>query len=354
MKIQYSRSSIPTPSGYQAGPGITAARPAKTALGQFSRLTLAWLAALFIAVVFPDGGSAAVTELPEFRVGFASDMFADVNENDAKAAVKVWGLTVAREHGVPTDPEPQIFSDDSVLFQSFRNQLVDAAVMTTPEFYALGKEVRLDPIFVMHEAGKVTVQYILLVHRDSKIESLADLRGRTLAFHRNPRLSLAQVWLDTLLAQEGFPPCSAFAGNIRQVNKLSNVILPVFFHAADACVVTRAGFEMMVELNPQVGRQLKVIATSMELVPFVLAFRADYQSPFKDQLLTAFRDLHKTPAGLQILNIFHGDKLEDLRATGMNSALELLGRHAQLVAGAEATRPLPPSRAAQTSGGTSP
>jgi phosphonate transport system substrate-binding protein len=206
----------------------------------------------------------------------------------------------------------------------------------------------------MHEAGKITVQYILLVRQDSKIESLADLRGRTLTFHRNPRLSLAQMWLDMLLAQEGYPSCSAFAGTIKQSSKLSDVVLPVFFHATDACVVTRSGFDTMVELNPQVGRQLKVIATSMELVPFVLAFRADYESSFKDQLLAAFRDLHRTPAGLQILNIFHGDKLEDLPASGMNSALELLDRHALLAAGADATRPLPPGGAAQTSGGVSP
>ncbi len=46
-----------------------------------------------------------------FRIGFSRGMFTDVNENDARAAIKVWGETIAEERGVPADPDPAIFKD---------------------------------------------------------------------------------------------------------------------------------------------------------------------------------------------------------------------------------------------------
>ena len=58
----------------------------------------------------------------------------------------------------------------------------------------------------------------------------------------------------------------------------------------DACVVARTGFETMCEINPQIGKQLKVIASSPEVVPAVFCFRADYSPPFKEDLLAGLRD----------------------------------------------------------------
>jgi phosphonate transport system substrate-binding protein len=310
---------------------------------------------LLLAIAgFPNSGHAADPEPPGLRVGFASSMFTDVNGNDATAAVKAWGQMAAKDHGVATDPEPQIFKDQTALLLAFRNRSVDVAAMTTPEFRAVSKEVRLAPIFVTYEEGKDTVQYVLLVRRDSKIESLADLRGRSFAFHRNSRLSLSQPWLDTLLAEKGLPPAAAFAGRITQSSRLANVVLPVFFRTTDACVVTRNGFDLMSELNPQVGKELKVIATSVELVPCVFAFRADYSPPFKEQLLDGLRNLHKTPAGLQMLTIFHGEKLEEQPVSCLDSATELLDQHALIANYAGTTNLLPRAAAAQTLGGVNP
>jgi phosphonate transport system substrate-binding protein len=92
-------------------------------------------------------------------------------------------------------------------------------------------------------------------------------------------------------------------------------------------VVSRAEFETMCELNPQIGQQLKIIATSPEVVTSVLCFRADYAPAFKPQLFTALRDLYKTPAGQQVLTIFQSEKIEDQPASCMDSALELLAAH---------------------------
>ena len=108
------------------------------------------------------------------------------------------------------------------------------------------------------------------------------------------RASLAPVWSETILAREGLGSASGFYGQITTASKISQAVLPVFFRQLDACVVTRSGFETMVELNPQVGRQLKVLASSPPVVPVVFCFRASYDSPIRAKVLEEIAQWHNT------------------------------------------------------------
>ena len=86
----------------------------------------------------------------------------------------------------------------------------------------------------------------------------------------------------------------------------------------------------MVELNPQLGKQLRVIATSDEIVPTIFAFRADYDSPFKSQLIAAVTDLRSSVAGQQVLTIFQSDGMSQYPVSHLQSALDLIAAHARL------------------------
>ena len=65
-----------------------------------------------IALVLFVGDMAAGREVPsqetnrtQFRIGVSSATFTEVNENDAKAGMKVWAQTLLRERGLPVEPE---------------------------------------------------------------------------------------------------------------------------------------------------------------------------------------------------------------------------------------------------------
>jgi len=301
------------------------------------------LGLLLMAAGFPGRGQEAELDSTPFRIGFSHGVFNNINENDAKAAVKVWGQTIARERGIPTDPDPCIFQNTPELLKALRGNLVDAVGITIIEYAALNRDVRFAPIFITYNSGSSRDQYLVLVHRDSKLEHLADLRGRSLALHQDLRDCLAQPWLDTLLIQEEGKPAVEWFGRITQSTKISQVVLPVFFHQSDACVVTRTGFKTMCELNPQLGQQLKVIARSPELVTAVFCFRADYAPAFKEKVFAGVRNLYKTLAGQQVLTIFRCEKLEDQPASCLDSTLELVAQHAQLVNSQATKAPLPES-----------
>jgi len=261
-----------------------------------------------------------------FRIGFSSMMFSDVNENDAKAALKAWAQTIARERGIETDPDPSILTGLEELASALRNKQVDMVALLAEEYRALNAAVPLAPLFFAYLNGKVEEEVVLLAHRDSGIESVEDLKGRRLIIHRNPRASLAVCWLDSALLEKGLRSTAEFLGRVDENNKLSSVVLPVFFRRSDACLVTRSGFDTMSELNPQIGKAIKVLAASPKMVPTLLCFRADYAPAFKDKLFAGLRDLHLSPAGQQVLTIFHSEKLEEMPSSKLQSALDLLAR----------------------------
>ena len=65
------------------------------------------------------------------------------------------------------------------------------------------------------------------------------------------------------------------------------------------------GLELMTEMNPQVGRELQVIAKSDELVDGVICLRHDSwpEGTFREELIETLRDFHMEPGGAQILRV---------------------------------------------------
>ena len=286
---------------------------------------------LGIAVI---GGevSSLQTVRTQFRLGFSSATFSDVNENDAKAGIKVWAQMLFKERGLPVDPEPMIFKDAEAIAQALREKRVDAITLNTDEYWRLGGELRADPFVGGLNDGRITEEYVLLVHQDSKLDRLADLRGRSLNLFQNSRMCLAPAWLDTLLVQSGFPRATEFF-RVTRANKLSKVVLPVFFRQTEACVVTRRGFKMMSELNPQVGQRLKVLAVSPELVPTGFCFRHDYRDPIKETIIGELARIKDSPAGAQVLTLFQSGSLEAHPLSCLESAFALLETHQRLCGG---------------------
>jgi ABC-type phosphate/phosphonate transport system substrate-binding protein len=267
-----------------------------------------------------------------FRLGFSSATFSDVNENDAKAGVKVWAQSLFHERGLPVDPEPVILNGSAVIAEALRTKRIDAITLNTDEFWQLGRDLLAGPFIGGVNEGRITEEYVVLVHRDSKINGLEQLRGQRMLCLQNMRMSLAPVWLDTLLLKGGFPRTDEFC-KVTRASKLMKVVLPVFFRQADACLVTRRGFKTMSELNPQVGERLKVLATSPELVPTGFCFRHGYTDPLKDRIVAELAGIKNSPAGQQLLTLFQSGSLEAQPISCLDSAFELLETHRRLRGG---------------------
>lgn len=311
-------------------PGPARGRPAGGA-SAFRAMALrgAMLAAGFLlcAAVGPGSGAElrpAAEEHP-FRVAFSRRFFGGVSDMDANAAVATWQEAILKPAGVPFDPRPLICSGVPELVAALQRGEVDAVAVQFSEYAAIPAGL-LDPdwIYVNECRGRPYEQYVLLVARSSTFVDVRQLAGRSLIQWDNQRLCLAPHWLDLLLAGSGAGPAAAFFGSRTLETKPSKAVLPVFFGQADGCLVTRSSFEDMSELNPQVGRQLQVLAASPEIVPAFLCFRQGYVSRFRPQVEEAITSLHLSPAGKQVLLVFGCDRITRHPSSYLQSAWEIL------------------------------
>lgn len=298
-----------------------------------SRRPLRALAATALCAVACAGADRSPTPADgheTLRLGFTYSMFVGVNENDAKASIKALAATVARERGIPADPDPLLINGTDAVTAAVRTGEVDAVAMTIDEYWALAGAVRFDRFLMAVKNDDPAEEYVVLVHRASGITDLAGLRGKRLDIFTNPRMCLGPVWLEVALAKADLPPLVAHFGPVTELNKLSKTVLNVFFRQSDACLITRRGFSTMSELNPQVGTQLVVLATSAALVPSLFAFRADFSPSLKEKSLREFEVVHTSPAGQQALTIFQVGQVAVRPVAALDSALALLNEFARL------------------------
>ena len=281
--------------------------------------------------IFPAGAADANPGLPPLtnlvRIGIDLGTWGGVNRNDANAAIMAWAKVIMKQRGDPVEIETQMFDTPAAARDALAQSRVDAVTMLTDQFLSLEPGLQLDAVYLAARDHSVTERYVLLVHRDAGIAQVGGLAGRKLVLQANARTSLALPWLDVLLARHSLGPAATALGALTKSDTPSKAVLKVFFHQADACLVTSNVFELACELNPQLRKELKVLAVSPEVVPTLFFFRPDFVSSVRHELEPAILDLHKSPAGIQVLTVFQCDRMMRCPLTSLDSTRELLAEY---------------------------
>jgi phosphonate transport system substrate-binding protein len=200
---------------------------------------------------------------------------------------------------------------------------LDAVALNVVEYRQIAEV--LDPSQIIAGAGEAGPEhYLLLAKRNSGIQQLGDLRGRRLCTLKSPKMCVADAWLTTILDEGHFGPSEQFFGSAITDTKVSRVVLPVFFGQADACLATKRGFDTMCELNPQVGKDLTVIASSPAMVVSFHAFRKNFHGASREKFSGVFFNLHSSAAGRQLATLFQFDDLTLRDGSCLASALGIL------------------------------
>jgi len=258
-------------------------------------------------------------------MAISESMVADVNLNDARAAMQTWIKQMQADLNVAIEIDPKVFSTSEEIARLVRNSQLDAAAVNVVEYRPMRDVFDTSEIFVGTGMSGPD-EYLLLVKRESSFKRMADLRGRRLCMSSAPKMCVAPAWLATLLDDEQVGPAETFLGRITSETKISRVVLPVFFGHAEACIASQRGFEMMSELNPQVARSLTAIATSATLVTCFYAFRKNYHSSSRERIINLHKTLLSSTAGRQLATLFQFDELT-VRDTGcLAGSLSILDR----------------------------
>ena len=83
----------------------------------------------------------------------------------------------------------------------------------------------------------------------------------------------------------------------------------------------------MAELNPQIGRRMRILASSPGFVTGVIAVRGDIRNVRRDNMLKVLRQMQDDPKGRQLLTLFRINRLVEFRPEHMSSIEKVLREH---------------------------
>lgn len=311
----------------------------------------AWIVAVLVVVALArwSGGAgllaADASESARLRVVFASGLLLGLNPDDAKASIQVWGTALVRDTGLNVTVSADTIDSVDALRRRLADRSVEIYVVRTDEFIDLertpGRTFPLGKLHVGAHDDVPTDRYVVVTHRASGIGSLAALRGRTLVTMDGSRRGLSLLWLDTELLEAGQPLAPELCAHVTQADRPARAILPVFFRQKDAALVTEASLATVAEMNPQVGRDLVVLARSDPYLPLITGVREDFASPaLVARVLQSITTAAQHAAGQQILSLFGMQKIVLVSPEDLVSARLLLDKHRRLLAKSSARRTL--------------
>ena len=273
------------------------------------------------------GGAAPEEAAPEFiHVAFVESAFQGVNKNDAIAAVTVWADQLQRNRGLKTKSHVALYPRIEDLSAAAQANQADIVAVSAVDYLYLRDRVALDPLYLGIRHGQAVDRYQLLVRRDDAAARLEDLRGESVLIHTGNHMLIGADWLNVQAQRAGVHPLGV---TLTSTDKLLGAVMPVFLRQRRAALVTRSGFESMVDLNPQLGRSLRVLQESEPMAAAVICLRHGYTYRRAD-VVDELGRLSESPRGQQILLLLRYEDLAPFQPAALDTTVALLREAAGL------------------------
>jgi phosphonate transport system substrate-binding protein len=279
-----------------------------------------------VFAVQPDGAAKTL------KVGFTTRVFPDVDQRDAQIAMELWTRELARGMGIKVAPQTIVYKTTGEMLDAVKHGELTFVTITALEFLQFRDKAPLTPSVVSESNAGKGRQYVLVVHKDSGINSVADLRNRSIALLTATKHESSHIWLDVLLMKAGYRDRTTFFRQAKESTSASQAIMAVFFKQSDAALVTLSSLETSKTLNPQVGKQLKIIAESKGLQGDISCVPNMVDEKMKRTLENAALHLHETTVGKQIFTLFQTEKIIPYKSAYLDGLVELLRERDRLMA----------------------
>jgi ABC-type phosphate/phosphonate transport system substrate-binding protein len=296
-------------------------------------LTSAWIrknlfafVLVWFAVCLPLTMAAQTPQKNDIVLAYSTKLFIDVDPKDAQAAFTSYSNELARELGLTVSSIQ--YEDTRSAIELIRNGKADMASLGVIDYLHYKNSSPIELGLGSSRGEKKTTKYLLLTHAKRGYEKIGDLKGKKLLVLKGD--DIGPMYLTTVLLRQRFGETKDFFSQVEERSKASQVALPVFFGQADACIINDVSYKIMVEMNPQLGRDLKTLLISPEYLNGVGVFRKGLPGTFKERIINAAKNLKNYARGKQVLLLFKLDDLEPLVESDLTSVKSLLAEYEQL------------------------
>jgi phosphonate transport system substrate-binding protein len=291
-----------------------------------SRCAVLALAAGLAAAPAPAAPAPGDRPAPLLRLGVIAE---EANEPDRMFRVYEALVLALRERMAPTTRVPPltVARDLDDLSRRLRAGAVDVVIETVfPTLMLAGKSGRLEPALLVERRGQREYHTVFFTLRESTIEHLSDLRGRSLALQALrstsafalPRAEIQRAGLTLVPADD--PRAGPQAVRYQLAGAEINQAIWVATGKADAGAFNDGDWRAIPE---KVRERLRVFHETAPLLRGVLSFRTGLDAGVRARALSVLVRLHEDPVGREALQRASGitrldplspAQLESLRA----------------------------------------
>ena len=272
---------------------------------------------------------ADTAQKPDLVVAYPPKALTDIDPKDAVAAFRIYVDELAKQVGGYRGGS-FAYDDIDTVMKEVENGRVDLVSMSSVQYLRLQNKSLVELAYGQARGGKATLKYLILTHANKGYTKIADLRGKKLVLLKGDETGT--LYLDTVLLKQRLGEAKDFFSSVDVKIKTSQAVLSVFFGQADACVANDVAYQTMIEMNPQLGKDLKVLVSSPELLDYLAVFRRSLASEIKQKTHEVAEGLKTHPRGRQILMLFKIEDLVPLKETDLSGIRELLSEHDRLKA----------------------
>jgi phosphonate transport system substrate-binding protein len=240
---------------------------------------------------------------------FSHNSFYNIKLEDAHATAQLLANHIKKLKNLKNDFKVDIVNNDKEILEKYKSEF-DLMLLPTEQYLRLKKKMPLEPFCVNYTNNSFGYIYHLIVNKDDYIKDIAQLKGETINIQAHTNDQAVTLWLDKLLRESKLQSKENYFSKVVLDSKATNVLLPVFFKKAKACIVTNSSLNLLMELNPGIKNQIKILYTSEPLILGITCLNSnkkdtdDYKT-LKEVLLS----LHENDYGKQLLSLFGTDKL---------------------------------------------
>jgi ABC-type amino acid transport substrate-binding protein len=174
------------------------------------------------------------------------------------------------------------YTNSETLIEDFKKGNIDVIVIDSLSFLELDDIVPPERCFLV-QIGPSLKQRVLILERKKDTEAaFQGLRGGKLSVGGGRKVG--KRFLDVFLLQQGLPISDQFFSEIDTKDDINTAIIDLYFGRADVAVVPQFGYALALELNPQLSRKIKVVATSDQMINEIVGVRHGFPQERLDRI----------------------------------------------------------------------
>ncbi len=259
-------------------------------------------------------------------IGYDASTFFETDIKDVKAAFDLWVRSVGENAGLVT--EAYVYDDLAVMRADIMNGKIDMITGSSLNYLEISSVCETEIAYcALHDDAK-TLSYLFVVHADSGYTSIEQLADSRLIINKDDDIGL--FYYNVLLLEHDLPEAKYFFSHIIAEQSFSRALTSLFFEKGDACITSNVVFDLMKEINPQIGTRLKIIAKSPEYIPTLAFFRKGVDENIKELVRNELGNFKNTTAGRQTLMLFKIKNILPVQDNELDNLRKLKARYEAL------------------------